>query len=182
MEKDTIGGMQATDTACAGIQRPPRVNSAFGTMNSELHGVIRGAVMAAYKDRYNLGKQVDPFLAESIVGHVFDALDIEADNYADPRTVAFEAIECERAYQDAGFGNARNTEGRHMTPGEIVLCLDKLISDAKHIWYKPESNSKLAHVIRKIGGVAVQFMERYGTAPRAFTPAQERELEARGIL
>lgn len=161
------------------MQQTQQVHTASTTLNTPLHNKIRGAVIDSYNHEFNTGKSVDPFLVEAVVHNVAEAIVKEfATDGSDPRELAFEAIETERAYQDAGFGNARNTEGRKLTPGEILLALDKIVQDSKHVWYKPDSTVRVAHNIRKIGGLAVQFLERYGAPKREFTPEQQAQLSA----
>lgn len=161
----------------------PEIVHAATTLNTPLHNLVRVALIEAYKNPFNEGKVPDPFLIESMVHNVAESIADDADaTLSEPRTLAFEAIETERLYQDAGFGNAANTNGNRMTPGEIVLCIDKINGDAKHAWYKPGSTAKVGELMRKVGALAVQYMERYGATPRAFTPDQQVQLQVHGIL
>lgn len=162
----------------------PQVVTAATTQNSDMHNVIRAAVIASYGDKFNAGKSIDPFLVEAIVGNVADAMAAEIDSVGNAaQDKAFEALITERLYQDAEFGNAARTvtDGvgkKGLTPGEIILTIDKLNGDAKQQWYKPNNTAKVADTMRKIGGCALQFLERYGAPVRVFTDDQKRVLAA----
>lgn len=84
------------------------------------------------------------------------------------RSVVYEAIDSERAYQDAAQGNALRLAphaGEPLTSGEIILCIEKCIADARNEWYKPGGSTTAMPYLRKAAALAVQAMERYG-APR----------------
>lgn len=103
----------------------------------------------------------------------------ESDPVMSRRTAAFWAIHTERLYQDAGFGNAANRvtgiemQSSPMSPGEHLLTLDDILREAKDAWYHPGSQVMVAHLVRKMGGVCVSFMERYGAIPRSFSDGQK---------
>lgn len=83
------------------------------------------------------------------------------------RIDVFDAIEGERDYQDDGQGNAKRHEGAApMTVGEHILCMEKLLADARAIWYRPNGGEPCLHEIRKITALGVQCMERYGAPQR----------------
>lgn len=86
---------------------------------------------------------------------------------ATERTTVYAVIDGERAYQDAGRGNARRHEGRpEMSPGEIILCMEKLLADARDAWYKPNGGVACLDPIRKVTALGVKAMELYGAPPR----------------
>jgi hypothetical protein len=82
------------------------------------------------------------------------------------RSDVYSVIDGERAYQDAGQGNAlRHEDMPGMTPGEFILCMEKCLADARNEWYKPEGGKTSLAFIRKVTALGVQAMERHG-APR----------------
>lgn len=148
------------------------------TLVDPLHDFIRAAVMKAYQNEFNQGKPIDTFLVEGIVHEVAKALDEVVEQEDDePRSKAYDAIDTERDYQDAGFGNAANTAGLPLTRGECLLVMDTLIQDAKNIWYQKNSGHHVQHLIRKVGAVAVQSLEHHGAPKREFTPGQQEILD-----
>lgn len=81
------------------------------------------------------------------------------------RNTVYAAIDSERAYQDAGKGNAHRTgveEGKPLTPGEIILTMEKSLADAREVWYKPGGPEMAGPFVRKVAALAVQYGERYG--------------------
>lgn len=83
------------------------------------------------------------------------------------RSTVYSAIDSERAYQDAGAGNANrhaNAPDR-LLPGELILCMEKCLADARAAWYAPTGGTDCLPHIRKVAALAVQAMENYG-APR----------------
>jgi hypothetical protein len=82
------------------------------------------------------------------------------------RQEVYSAIDGERAYQDAGKGNAQRHDGMpEMTPGEILLCMEKLMNDAREVWYSPDGGVNCLPYVRKVTAMGVKLMEHYG-APR----------------
>ena len=82
------------------------------------------------------------------------------------REEVYNVIDGERNYQDNGVGNAKRHENMpKMTPGEIILCMEKCLADARDAWYTPEGGKNCLPFIRKITALGVQCMELYG-APR----------------
>lgn len=83
------------------------------------------------------------------------------------RAAAFDAINSERDYQDAGLGNARRHAGAaELTIGEHLLIIKKLLADAEAAWYSPDGLPDSLNHVRKIGGVAVRCMEMHGAPLR----------------
>lgn len=83
------------------------------------------------------------------------------------RESAYAAIDSERAYQDAGAGNAeRHAGAAQLTPGELILCMEKCLADARDAWYKPNGGVACLDYIRKVSALGVQAMELYGAPPR----------------
>ena len=87
------------------------------------------------------------------------------------RAVVYKAIDEERAYQDAGRGNAKRTEQpgtetEQLTLGEGILCIEQLIAKARTEWYTPNGNQAALCQLRKATAVAVQLQENYGVAFR----------------
>jgi len=155
------------------------------TLSDPLHHLVRDAVMKSYNHEFNVGKSADPFLIEAIVSNVAEAIYAAEERESNtPRKRAYEALDTERDYQDAGFGNAANADtgrgpGRPMGRGDCLLTLQHLLNEAQALWYRPQTQEPVAHIMRKIGGVAVQYMERYGTYDRPFSPMQMEILKAR---
>lgn len=84
------------------------------------------------------------------------------------RQAAYAAIDSERDYQDAGKGNANrhaNAPDR-LLPGEIILCMEKCLADAREAWYKPNGGTACLPFLRKTGALAVQALENYGAPQR----------------
>jgi hypothetical protein len=84
------------------------------------------------------------------------------------RNEVYEVIDGERAYQDAGRGNAKRHENAppQLSPGECLLCMEELLADARRAWYKPDGATAMLPFIRKATAVGVQLMENYGAPPR----------------
>jgi hypothetical protein len=87
------------------------------------------------------------------------------------RENAFRKLDGEREYQNDGQGNAKphadsQRPNGALSPGECLLCIEEIAAAARAAWYKPDGAVAMAPFIRKIGGVAVQFMENYETPPR----------------
>jgi hypothetical protein len=84
------------------------------------------------------------------------------------REGAYAAIDSERAYQDAGRGNAQRHEGSSpkLMPGEVILCIEKCLHDAREAWYKPNGGKECLPYLRKVAALAVQAMENYGAPLR----------------
>jgi hypothetical protein len=79
------------------------------------------------------------------------------------RDFVYRAIDSERRYQDEQRGNAKRHEGQPpMTPGEIILAMEKCLADARAAWYAPDGGDACLPHIRKVSALGVQCMERYG--------------------
>lgn len=84
------------------------------------------------------------------------------------RQEAYGAIDTERDYQDAQRGNSQRHDGMPpMTPGELILCMEKCLADARAAWYAPDGGTGCLPHIRKVAALGVQAMERYGAPPRS---------------
>ena len=84
------------------------------------------------------------------------------------REAAYNAIDSERDYQDAGKGNANrhaNAPDR-LLPGEIILAMEVCLADARAAWYKPDGGKACLPFLRKCGRLAVQALENYGAPQR----------------
>jgi hypothetical protein len=159
-----------------------QIHTGATTLNTPLHAIIRNALIGAYDNDFNKGKSIDPFVIESQVANVANAVQ-EALDEGEPTAfeVAIEAIETERAYQDAGCGNASAVPGidggeptTPMSPEACLLCIEELTATARKVWYKPGGSQAVQHFFRKIGGVAVQALERYGAPHRELNAQQDR--------
>jgi hypothetical protein len=83
------------------------------------------------------------------------------------RQEVYAAVDSERAYQDAGRGNAKRHEGMpDMTPGEYILCMERCLNRARETWYTPDGGSKCLDDIRKVAALGVAAMELYGAPLR----------------
>lgn len=83
------------------------------------------------------------------------------------RAEVYQAVDTERQYQDMQRGNAKRHEGQPpMTPGEIILCMEKCLADARTTWYTPDGGTGCLPHIRKVVALGVQAMERYGAPKR----------------
>ncbi len=84
------------------------------------------------------------------------------------RNEVFDAIHSERAYQDAGKGNALRHENMPaMTPGEYILCMERCLNAARETWYRPDGGVKCLEDVRKVTALGVAMMELYGAPQRA---------------
>jgi hypothetical protein len=90
-----------------------------------------------------------------------------SDIRSERREAAYLSIDSERRYQDAQAGNAKRHEDQPpMTPGEIILCMEKCLNDALEAWYKPDGGGTCLPHLRKVAALAVQCMERNGAPVR----------------
>lgn len=77
------------------------------------------------------------------------------------------AVLSEREYQDDQRGNAKRHEGQPpMTPGELILCMEKCLEDARRAWYAPDGGEACLPHVRKVTALGFQCMERYGAPHR----------------
>ena len=147
------------------------------TLTDPVYALIRAGVMDAYEDAYNVGKPVDPFLVESIVLGVSNKFNAFQASMRTVRDDAFDALDDEREYQDAGLGNADNTFGERLKPEGILTAMDVILTEAKAAWYKPHNTHKVCDLTRKIGGLAVQMLENYGVVKRQFLPWEREKID-----
>lgn len=83
------------------------------------------------------------------------------------RQDVYAVIDGERDYQDKQKGNAlRHANQPPMTPGELILCMEKCLSDAREAWYKPDGGTGCLEHVRKVTALGVQTMERWGAPSR----------------
>lgn len=84
------------------------------------------------------------------------------------RDFVYLTIDGERDYQDAGKGNAQRHENAppSLTLGEVILCTEKCLADAREAWYKPDGGTAALPFVRKAAALMVQAMENYGSPPR----------------
>ena len=93
----------------------------------------------------------------------------EAQAYRAPleRVAAYKALDSERDYQDDGVQDPDKPSMKPLTPGEILLAMEYCIKAASANWYHEAHPHPMAtEFIRKIGGLAVQYMEQYGAPQR----------------
>jgi hypothetical protein len=84
------------------------------------------------------------------------------------REDVYKAIDSERAYQDAGKGNAKRhaSAPKTMSPGEFILCMEQCLSDARATWYKPDGGEACLDFVRKVSALGVHCMELHGAPLR----------------
>lgn len=84
------------------------------------------------------------------------------------RQFVYAAVDSERAYQNAGAGNAQRHAGapKTMSPGEFILCMEKTLQDARTAWYAPDGAIACLEYIRKTVALGVQAMEIHGAPHR----------------
>lgn len=83
------------------------------------------------------------------------------------REKVYSVIDGERDYQEAQKGNAKRHEGQpKMTPGEFILCMEKLLADARTAWYAPDGGVACLDPLRKVTALGVACMELHGAPPR----------------
>jgi hypothetical protein len=78
----------------------------------------------------------------------------------------FNVIEGERAYQDAGTGNAARHEEKAMSVGEFILCMEEYCAKERAAWCKAGGVTPSLHEIRKVTALGVHCMELHGAVPR----------------
>lgn len=77
------------------------------------------------------------------------------------RKAVFDAIDTERAYQEA---LPRNTE-KLQEPLEHLTIIRKIVRDMEDSWYNNPGKADM-NFMRKIAGVAVRAMEQHGAPKR----------------
>lgn len=83
---------------------------------------------------------------------------------------ALVALASERAYQTAQQGNAK----RHadappvLSPGEVILAMEKCLTDAREAWYKPDGGKACLDHVRKVTALGFQALENHGAPIREF--------------
>lgn len=84
------------------------------------------------------------------------------------RDVVYAVVDGERNYQDAQRGNAKRHEGAapNLTPGEVILCAEKCLSEARDAWYRPDGGTACLPFLRKVAALGVQALENYGAPAR----------------
>lgn len=84
------------------------------------------------------------------------------------REEVYKALDSERDYQIAGRGNAKRHEefSNPLLPGEVILCMERILSEAREAWYRPDGLPYVAEDMRKLGAMAVQYGENYGMPAR----------------
>ena len=86
---------------------------------------------------------------------------------SEERREAYRAINSERAYQDYHMENDDRPDMHALTPGEMILAMEHCLEGAKYQWYKGvHPHTEAAEYVRKVAGLAVQFMEQYGAPQR----------------
>lgn len=83
------------------------------------------------------------------------------------RDAVYRVIDGERDYQEAGRGNAqRQGAPPKLTPGELILCMEKCLAEARDAWYKPNGGTACLPFLRKVTALGVQGLENYGAPAR----------------
>lgn len=83
------------------------------------------------------------------------------------REEVYEAIDSERNYQDMLISILSQEDMHELAMGEHLAVLNKLINDAHDAWYSDAAPyPDTMPLIRKIAGVCVQAMEKYGAPER----------------
>ena len=84
-----------------------------------------------------------------------------------PRNDVYRAIDSERDYQDAGVADVSKLNMKPLDAGEIILAMEQCLLVARSAWYGDAHPYPLtAEYVRKVAGLAVQFMERYAAPQR----------------
>lgn len=80
----------------------------------------------------------------------------------------YAVIDGERDYQDAQSGNAKRHAGAppKLSPGEVILCAEKCLADARDAWYRPDGAHECLPYLRKVAALAVQALENYSAPAR----------------
>jgi hypothetical protein len=82
----------------------------------------------------------------------------------DPRMRAFDALNSERAYQDAIAARYQHT-GTPSFEAELLL-IDEFTRLAKEAWRTQKGNAAALEQLRKLGGCLVRCFENYGVENR----------------
>lgn len=77
------------------------------------------------------------------------------------REEVYAAINTERDYQDALPPERKGPENM----GDFILMAEFILQDARDVWYHGSAEGA-AQYMRKLGGVAVAAMEKYGAPSR----------------
>lgn len=80
----------------------------------------------------------------------------------------FEAIKEELSYQDKMSAAGTSHVRENLTEGECILAIDKLVGDAKVIWYSGNPpHSEVRNLARKIASLCVRMcMDENGMPKR----------------
>jgi hypothetical protein len=107
----------------------------------------------------------------SLLGDVFkiaDAACAKQSRLGATRETVFEALSGERSYQEAITQSADRPDMlQEMSMGDYIAAMEHNLAEARRVWYsdsKPylETND----FIRKVGGLTVAAMERFGVVYR----------------
>lgn len=91
----------------------------------------------------------------------------DTEEFSTTREQVYEAIDTEREYQDTLINVDDREDMLELSMGEGLNCLNELLRQASAEWYtdaKPYGET--TPYIRKIAGVCVYLMERYGAPKR----------------
>ena len=80
------------------------------------------------------------------------------------RQEVYEAVDTEREYQDR-LPQGR-TDGREHTVGEFLTMLQYYMTEAQKAWTTNAGDAAALHVVRKIAGISVNCMEKWGAPKR----------------
>ncbi len=86
-----------------------------------------------------------------------------------PRAEVYAAIDTEREYQDAVWGNAERGDlpANPLTIGEFILLVEEYAARARADWSRePKPERDALHGMRKIAGIAVNCLEQHGAPKR----------------
>jgi len=83
------------------------------------------------------------------------------------REEVYNAVDTEREYQDRLISILDQEDMHELAMGEHLAVLNKLLADAHDSWYSEAAPyPDTMPLIRKIAGVCVQAMEKYGAPER----------------
>lgn len=81
------------------------------------------------------------------------------------RDAVYDVLDGEREYQNETFPDSE----RSLTRGEYLLLLEEYIFKARAKWSKEHEGQVVTdNELRKIGGIVVRAMEKFGPTPREY--------------
>lgn len=78
------------------------------------------------------------------------------------RQEVYDAIDSERAYQEALQKNTARSDGKQRSVGDYLTMLRRYMQQADERWCDNPGDDQALDTVRKIAGIAVHCMEDHG--------------------